>query len=262
MGRLSSLRLTWWILLGIIAWFVLGIKAAALDSFQKGLEGMNEVLVREWLIQSAQEHPWTLAWFSVLLCLAAILSLNLIVCIWKRIIYKNSEDLRLRYWAFLVLHICFALTILLHGMETIIGKKYPQKQVQAGEAINLDSSWKVRVDKVNYSSNPKFLQLNKDKARRAMSRERFNMKTNWVRIDLLHNGHHVKKGEIKMLEPLSCHSLHVILRGFGYHPEGIKAKIKVVKSVLHIPFLSVYLLFIFSFFAWLLLNLTYKQNKA
>ena len=198
MGSLSSLRLTWWVLLGIIAWFVLGIKAVTLDSFQRGLEGMNEVLVREWLIQNAQEHPWTLFWFSVLLFLAAILSLNLIVCIWKRIVYQNSEDLHLRYWAFLVLHICFALTILLHGMETILGKKYPQKQVQAGKAITLDSNWKVRVDKVNYASNPRFLQLNKDKSRRAMSRERFNMKANWVRIDLLRNGRQVKRGKIRM----------------------------------------------------------------
>ncbi|MFP4533279.1 MAG: hypothetical protein ACLFNS_11420, partial [Desulfobacterales bacterium] len=65
-NHLASLHITWWVLIGLIAWFVLGAKAIEIPSFSKGLSSMDEMLVRAWLICRGGDHLLVLCWLFVL----------------------------------------------------------------------------------------------------------------------------------------------------------------------------------------------------
>jgi len=136
--------------------------------------------------------------------------------------------------------------MLLHGLETVIGKKFPQQTVQAGDSLDLDSSWSIHIKEVTYVNDPSLLQLDKHDARRAMTRESFDLQSNSVRIALVHKGDTVRTGDIRMLHPLHHAGFHVVLRGFAFDPQGIGATIKVVKSPLHTVFFAAYALLIAS----------------
>ena len=245
LDRFSSLHLTWWTITGLILWFVLGSLAASLPSFQAGLEGMNSLLLRSWLTSKGLEHPWTLSWLLALVLLAATLGLNLVACLWKRLRMRNGTQ-KLRFWIFISLHLFFGLVMLLHGLETVIGEKFPQQTVQAGDSLDLDSVWSLHIKEVSYVNDPSLLQLDKHEARRAMTRDSFDLQSNSVRIALMHKKDTVHTGDIRMLHPLHHAGFHVVLRGFVFHPQSIGATIKVVKSPLHTVFFSAYALLIAS----------------
>ena len=254
LSTLSSLHLTWWVLIGFILWFALGIQAEKWPSFQEGLAGMNALLVRDWLGSQAQQHPLTLIWLMGLIVLALVLGINLVVCIWKRWT-RNANGRGLRFWIFLLVHMIFALVMLMHGLETVVGQKYPQQTVAAGERISLGQGWAVQVDSITYVDDPQLLLLDKHQARRAMSRDRFDMQVNSVRVNLMHHGRQVKQGTLRMLDPVHAGRVHVVLRGFAVGPEEILAKLRVVISPLHTVFFSAYALLILSLMLCLVLRL-------
>ena len=251
-NRLASLQITWWVLIGLIAWFVLGARAVEISSFSKGLSSLNEILVRTWLISRSGDHLLVLCWLSVLVFLAAMLGINLAACIYCRITRDQNGKNPFRRWVFTAIHLLFALVMLLHGLEMFWGQKYPQHQLKAGQTAILDSSRRIEVHEVNFVNDPKLLELEDQEARRTISRDRFDMRANFVRVSLVCNQKSVRTGKIRMLAPMSHNGMHVVLRGFEYGPEGITASIRVVNSFLHTPFTITYPMLIISMVIWLL----------
>ncbi|MBA2883135.1 hypothetical protein HNR65_003496 [Desulfosalsimonas propionicica] len=64
-----------------------------------------------------------------------------------------------------------------------------------------------------------------------------------------------------MLAPMSHGGIHVILRGFEYGPEGITARIRIVKSFLHTPFTIAYAMLIISMLTWVLLKIRHAPGE-
>lgn len=255
--RLSSLDLSWWVLIFLILWFALGGLVSSDAMFQEGLSGMNELLVRKWLSRQGLEHPWTLSWFVVLVLLALTLGFNLAACLWNRV--RNNTSIRgLRYWVFIWLHIVFGAVMLLHALETVVGQKYPQQRVQAGEKVALSAGWTLNIEDIVYVNDTALLRLKGQDARQAMTRESFDLEANCVHIALNREGKIRKEGRIYMLRPFEHAGYYVVLRGFVAGPDGIGAKIRVVKSPVHTPFLFAYVLLICSFMIWLLLSVRHK----
>ena len=259
--RLSSLYLTWWLLISLVLWFVLGSLAASVPAFQDGLSGMNAWLVRDWLASQGLRYPKVVLWLGILVLLAAALGLNLAACLWIRL--QNALNIRgLRLCIFLSMHLLFGLVMLLHGLETVIGEKYPQQTVQAGQVMDLQSGWEVHIREVIYVNDPRLLRLDKDQARRAMTRDSFDLQANRVHIALSRKGRVVAEGRIGMLRPLHHAGLHIVLRGFAWSRQGIGARIKVVRSPLHTAFFSTYALFIISLIIWLGLCILTLHTKT
>jgi hypothetical protein len=258
-SRLSSLVLTWWILLGTAAWFALGSLGTSYAPFEEGLSGLTALLVRQWLTSHGPAHPWTLSWLAVLLLLVVILGTNLIACLWKRV-QKSSRNKGPRFWIFMAVHILFGLVMLLHGLETVLGEKYPQQSVQAGDVIPLAAGWGVQIKDITYVNDLRLLHLERHAARRAMTSDSFDLQANRVRLSLVHKGKTVHAGTIRMLHPLEHAGWHLILRGFTSNGQKIGAKIKVVKSPVHKPFFIAYALLIVSLIASFLLSLVQKRT--
>jgi hypothetical protein len=254
---LSSLDLSWWVLIFMILWLALGSLVSSDAMFQEGLSGMNELLVRKWLSSQGLEHPWTLSWFGVLVLLALTLGCNLAACLWNRV--RNNTSIRgLRFWVFIGLHIVFGAVMLLHALETVVGQKYPQQSVRAGEEVALSAGWTLNILDVVYVNDPALLRLTGQDARQAMTRESFDLEANCVHIALSREGQTRKEGKIHMLRPFEHAGYYVVLRGFVAGPDGVGAKIRVVNSPVHTPFLFAYGLLIGSFMAWLLLSVRPK----
>ena len=258
---LSSLELTWWLLISLVMWFVLGSSAASWPTFQDGLSGMNALLVYDWLRSRGIGYPWVLLWLGALVFLAAILGVNLAACLWKRIQNRHKAQ-GLRLWIFIAMHILFGLVMIVHGLETMIGEKYPKQTVQAGDVVLLSSGWKVHIKKVIYVDDPQMLRLDKQEARRAMTRDSFDLQANRVDIALSHQGQVVEKGHVRMLQPLHHAGFHIVLRGFAYSSQGVEAQIKVVSSPFHTAFFIVYALFITSLVIWLVLLILTLHTKT
>ncbi len=253
-NRLASLQITGWLLIGLIAWFFLGAQAAGIPSFSQGLSGMNEILAGSWLITRGQDHLPVLAWLFVLIGLAGILGINLAACIYRRLPRPGNGRNPFRLWIFLAIHLLFGLVMLLHGLEMFLGHKYPVHQLAAGQTAILDSNWRLEVHTVNFVNDPELLQLEKQEARQRISRDRFDMQANFVRVSLLRDQERVRTEDIRMLAPMSHKGMHVVLRGLEYDGENITARLRVVESFLHTPFTIAYGMLIITMIIWFLLT--------
>lgn len=249
--RLGSLQLTWWILIAIGAWLGLGLIAAEQPFFAQGLSDLNNLLVRDWLLHKALKEPWVLAWLMMLLLQAAVLALNLVVCLWQRLERQGSAEQALRFWLFLSLHILFGVLMVMHGLEMVLGEKQPWQSVQAGQKLRLDSVWSAKVHKLQFENDLRLLELSRQERRRKMTKDRFALQQNLVRVSLLKDGKLAASRDIRILNPLSHGGIHVVLRRFEYGPQGLSAQMRIARSPLQRIFLAVYSLFIFSLMLWL-----------
>lgn len=252
--KLASLNITWTTLAALAIWFVLGKTAAGAESFSRGLSLMNQILVRDWLALRGADHPLVLGWFIVLAVLALVLGINLLFCLLRRLRQAAGSRRGAKFWVFVFMHAVFGLLMIMHGLETATGQKYPARQMLAGEERQLDSGASIRVREVIFVNDPELLLLDSREARHSIGRDEFDMQENRAVVTLSDNGREVVTGAIRMLQPLRRGHIHVVLRGFEYTPEGTAAKIRVVESFLHTPFLAAYALFIVGLAAYLVLS--------
>jgi len=253
--RLASLDLTGWCLAGIIGWLILGAQAAEIPSFKAGMSGMNATLVIRWLFMDALHHPWVLAWLVVLLMMSTVLAINLAACIWSRVAKTNREGRMLRFWLFLCMHLLFGLIMGTHGLEMVLGEKHPWQTVHAGDVYRPDSRWHATVHEINFVNDPEILNPDRGKRRQSMTRKHFSAQANFVRVSLMHSDRVVKSDDIRIMDPLVHGNVQVVLRGFEYGADGLSARIRIVNAPFHSIFFTIYILFILSLIAWLLLCL-------
>jgi hypothetical protein len=230
------------------------MSAAALPSFASGLQEMNGSIVLEWLSTRGVKYPLVLVWFIVLMVLSATLALNVFACLWKGLVRTRNRS-GLRFWVFWSVHLLIGLVMLLHGLDMVVGKKYGPIHVQAGDEVPLDHGWSLQVHEVMYVDDPELLQLKGHQARQAMTRDRFDMQANAVRVSLARNGRQVSTGQTKMLQPLIHENMHIVLRGFSGQGHSTSARIKVVNAPLHRLFFVSYALLIASLAVWFIVNL-------
>ncbi len=144
--------------------------------------------------------------------------------------------------------------MILHGLEMLLGQKYPEQQLTAGQAAILDSDWRLEVHEISFVNDPELLKLKKQEARQTISRDHFDMQANFVKVSLVRNQQPVRTENIRMLAPMSHDSMHVILRGFEYGAGRITARLRVVHSFLHTSFSIAYCMLIISMLIWFLLT--------
>lgn len=216
---------------------------------------MNATLVRDWLLYEAMRHHWILAWLAGLIFLTAVLGINLVTCLWQRLERTNRDSRGIRFWAFFGIHFFFGLVMLMHGLEMVVGEKYPWQSIRAGEEIRLDSDWRVHAHNINYINDISILNSNRGQRRRSTTRDSFDTQANFVRVSLLWRNREVATGDVKIMQPLVHGNIHVVLRRFEYGPEGLSARMRVVDAPLHKFFFTAYLLLICNLIGWLFLRL-------
>jgi hypothetical protein len=145
--------------------------------------------------------------------------------------------------------------MIFHGMEMVIGEKHPWQSVRAGETYRPDSSWHVVVHDIVFINDPGILNPDRGERRQSMTRDRFDVKANTVRVSLLYRGEIVKSGDIRILAPLTHGNARVVLRRFEHGQDGLSARLRIVDAPLHTLFFTIYSLFIVNLAAWLMLRL-------
>ena len=250
----ASLALTWYILMGIVGLLYLGACLAGYPFFEDGLSGMNAVVVFHWITAHASSHPLVLTWLAGLVLTAGALGINLAACLCQRFANTKKNGRGSRFWVFLGLHLIFGMVMTLHGLEMVTGEKHPWQQMREGESFRTDSGWGLNVHEIIFINDVNILNSDRGQRRMAMTAEKFNVRANLVRASLLFNGKVVTSGDIRIMEPLTHKNIRVVLNRFGYGPEGLSARLRIVDAPLHKLFFISYALLIITLLAWVILR--------
>jgi hypothetical protein len=217
--RLASLHLTLWNLVIMLLWLGWGMVMAGSDAFTKDFQGMNNVLVREWLLSQQNSFSLLKIWFAGLFLLMALLGVNLIFCSWDKIFRIIRARFSRPKFLILIVHVIFGLVALGHLGGLMLGYKHNNIRLGEGKKFVFGDGYEIELTKVHFVNDHKALK----KSSRYMTRDDFDYKKNFAGIVLKKNGKDVSRGNIYILDPMNYEDIQVTLRGFIESPEpGMK----------------------------------------
>jgi hypothetical protein len=214
MKKLASLELTLICLGGLVVWLGLGAVLAVAPGSRETFTLMNHHLVFQWLAGPAQDAPLLMAWFIILCLWAALLFVNLLLCLFTRLWPQASRSGKSRWWLLFAAHILFGLVMVAHAAGLTLGYKKEGLMLKPGQSVEWGQGWRMTLQEVVYKSDPELLKLNYRQARMQLNRERFPLGLNYAVVELSRNNHPLAKGRVGMLEPLVKDGLRVTLTRF------------------------------------------------
>jgi len=218
--KLASLNLTAWNIAIMILWLGWGMIMAGSESFKKGFQGMNNVLIRDWIFSSETGSPVLKIWFIGLCILMIILGINLIFCTWEKIF----KIIRIKFngpkFFMLVVHAVFGFVALGHLGGLMLGYKYNNIKLGEGQKYSFEDGYEIKVAKVVYTNDHKALK----KSTRYITKDDFDYRKNFAQILLRKDGRDISRDSIFILNPMRYKDMQVTLRGFleSSESDGIK----------------------------------------
>jgi hypothetical protein len=214
MRKLASLELTLICLGGLVVWLGLGAGLAATPGLKDAFSAMNNHLIFQWLAGPAQAAPLLMAWFIILCLWAALLFVNLVLCLFTRLWPQASRSGKTRWWLLFAAHILFGIVMVAHAAGLTLGYKKEGLALKPGQSVEWGQGWRMTLQEVVYKSDPALLKLNYRQARMQLNRERFPLGLNFAVVELRRNNELLAQGRVGMLEPLVNGGLRVTLNRF------------------------------------------------
>ncbi len=230
MKRLASLELTLICLGGLVVWLGLGAGLAVTPSLKNAFMAMNHHLVFQWLAGPAQATPLLMAWFIILCLWAAVLFLNLVLCLITRLFPQASRSGKSRWWLLAAAHVLFGMVMICHAAGLTLGDKKDGLTLQPGQTVEWGQGWRLQLQRVEFTSDPALLKLNYRQARKRLNRESFPLDANFAVVELSRNDQPLAKGRVGMLAPLVQDGTRVTLTGFAPPDAGGKIGARLVVS--------------------------------
>ena len=230
MKRLASLEMTLICLGGLVVWLGIGAGMAVAPSFRDAFVEMNHHLIFQWLAGPAQEAPFLMVWFAVLCAWAALLFLNLALCLFMRLLPQASRSGKSRWWLLFAAHILFGVVMLTHAAGLALGYKKDGLVLKPGQTVKWEHGWKLTLQQVVFKSDPELLKLNYRQARMQLSRERFPLGLNYAMVELSRDDQPLAQGRVGMLAPLVQNGLRVTLTKFMPPVSGETPGVSLVVS--------------------------------
>jgi hypothetical protein len=242
MKRLASLELTLICLGGLVVWLGVGAGFAMMPSFKGAFTAMNQHLVFQWLAGPAQEAPVLMAWFIILFLWTAVLFVNLVLCLCTRLIPQASRSGKSRWWLLAAAHVLFGLVMVCHAAGLTLGNKKDGLTLQPGQTVEWGQGWRLKLEKVIFTSDPALLKLNYRQARKQLNRKRFPLNANYAIVELSRDNQLLAQGRLGMLSPLAQNGVRVTMIGFTppNNDRTIGARLVVSDSPLTLLFFGGY----------------------
>jgi hypothetical protein len=218
--KLASMNLTVWNIVIMLLWLGWGMIMAGSNAFTKDFQGMNSVLVREWLVSKHTGFPILKVWFIGLCILMIILGVNLIFCSWEKIFRIIRTKFSGPKFFMLIVHAVFGFVALGHMGGLMLGYKYNNIKLGEGQKYILGDGYEIEVAKVVYTNDHKALK----KSSRYITSDDFNYNKNFAEVVLKKDGTEVKRGTIYVLDPMNYKDLQITLRGFIESPKASNIK--------------------------------------
>lgn len=208
--QLSSLHYTLWNLVILFLWFSLGSILASCDKFYRGFHLMNNLLVRNWLVNSESEFFLIKFWFVGLCILVTLLGVNLVFCSWSKILKFIRVRLNLPKILMLLAHIFFGLAALGHFGGFMLGYKYDNIQLKEGQSFVLKNGLEVKVATIHFIDDPSVLK----KSRKKLTESEFHYRLNFAEIVMSLEETEINRGRAFILKPMRSNDIQVTLKGF------------------------------------------------
>jgi hypothetical protein len=266
--KLASMNLTVWNLVIMILWLGWGMVLAGSDTFTKGFQSMNAVLIKDWVFSSKTGFPILKIWFIGLCVLMIILCINLIFCTWDKIFKIIRQKFNGPKFFMLIVHTVFGFVALGHLGGLMLGYKHNNIQLGEGQRYGFEDGYEIELTKVLYTNDHKTLK----KSYRSITKDDFDYTKNFADITLRKDGRDISKDSIYILNPMRHKDIQVTLRGFIEPPElnGVKndagttpwVTVTVSKNPVLKTYLILYPIMIIGIFFYLLTTwkLAFKNN--
>lgn len=240
--RLASIKLTFPILIGLMALLGLGIGLTYGQGHARTIRSISETLPLDWLLSSGHGNPAVLAWFLATCAVAAVLFVNIVACIALRLadLWQNVENLRRHL--FVLLHIMFAVVLLCHGLGMIFGYKYSSIEMWPRDAHAFEAGYEITVDGVSFMDDPTILEADNKTRRSMLTRERFHPENNSAAVTLRHGGQVIQSGRIYILAPMVVNGIQITLTDFIHNQDKAENPIGVSLAVTKNPVTSLFFL--------------------
>lgn len=212
--RLASLHYTTWNLVVLLLWLAWGMLMTVSDAYYEGFKGMNNVLVRDWLMSHETGFPVIKVWFIGLCLLMIFLGINLIFCSWEKIFKIIRTRFNGAKFYMLIAHAIFGLVALGHLGGLMMGYKYTNISLGEGHAYTFEDGYRIEVKSINYISDYKVLEKTK-----YITKDEFYYRKNSAEVVLSKDGKELKKGNIFILNPMDYRGIQITLRNFVISPE-------------------------------------------
>jgi len=241
--KLASFHYTTWNLVLLLLWQVWGMLMAGSEAYKKGFQGMNNVLVRDWLLSKDAGFPILKVWFAGLCFLMILLGVNLIFCSWEKIFRIIRTRFNGPKFFMLIVHVIFGLVALGHLGGLMLGYEYNNIQLSEGKTYSFKDGYRIEVKSVNFISDYKVLEKTK-----YITKDEFDYRKNSADIVLTRNGKEVSSGSVSILDPLEYRDIQITLRNFIKSPDagdwqaGAESKPWIVLTVSRNPVLKIFLI--------------------
>ena len=258
--KLASLHYAAWNLVILLLWFGWGLLMAGSDALTKDFEGMNNVLIRDWLLSGESNFPILKIWFIGLCLLMILMGINLIFCSWEKIFRIIRAKFNGPKLFMLIIHAIFGIVALCHLGGFMLGYEHNNIELGEGKTYTFEDGYEIEVAKINFIHDYKVLE----KKRKYITKDDFDYKKNFAEIALNRNGKEVSRGKIFYLNPMVYKDIQVTLRSFMLSPEkggfegGVDQKPWIILTVSRNPvlkiFLALYPIMIAGIFIYLLMT--------
>jgi hypothetical protein len=266
--KLASMNLTVWNIVIMILWLGWGMVLAGSDTFTKGFQGMNAILIKDWVLSSKTGFPILKIWFIGLCVLMIILCINLIFCTWEKIFRIIREKFSGPKFFMLIVHTIFGFVALGHLGGLMFGYKHNNIQLGEGHKFAFEDNYEIEVTNVVYTNDYKTLK----KSARYITKDDFDYTKNFAEIILLKEGRKICDGNIYILRPIRYKDIQITLRGFIESPGSDMSKdntgltpwvtVTVSKNPVLKTYLILYPIMVIGIFFYLLTTwkLAFKNN--
>jgi hypothetical protein len=240
--KLASFHYTTWNLVVLLLWQVWGMLMAGSQAYKKGFQGMNNVLVRDWLFSKDTGFPVLKLWFVGLCILMIFLGINLIFCSWEKIFRIIRTKFNGPKLFMLIVHVIFGLVALGHLGGLMLGYEHNNIQLSEGKTYSFEDGYQIEVKSINFVSDYKVLEKTK-----YIAKDEFDYRKNSADIVLKKDGKEVSSAGIFLLDPLECKDIQITLRNFIKSPEAgdqqgdAQTKPWIVLTVSRNPVLNIFL---------------------
>ncbi|BEQ14200.1 hypothetical protein [Desulfoferula mesophila] len=251
MERLSSLKFTLGSLGALMIWLGLGVFIGQPKLLAAAFFDMNRMLILDWLLGPAWEHPLAPLWFLGLCLGVGVMLLNLGCCTFTRLLPRLRAGNALRGWLLTLVHLVMLVVLLGHGAEMALGHKQEELRMLPGQTLELPGGLKLHLESVRFLSDTSVINLPYREARWTWTSTNFKPRENWAQVVISREGKVLRQGDLKILQPMDIEGLRLTLAGFYSPEDGAKpAKVGVRLALVKNPMTT---LFFVAYGAWVVL---------
>ncbi|OQY01877.1 MAG: hypothetical protein B6I26_02620 [Desulfobacteraceae bacterium 4572_130] len=189
--KFASIKLTFYLLLIIIALMSIGIGLSFFPEYKQAMKIMNNTVIYDWIKNTW--HVTLTLWVIIIIFVSLLLFINTALC---NIINQLAAAVKIgnfRAWSFFIIHILF-----LSKNESYTFKNYT-----------------IKIKNIQFIDNPEFLKI-KDfkKSKQVLTRKNFHIKQNFAQIILLKNNREISTQKAYFLKPMTYKSLRITITNF------------------------------------------------